>query len=121
MGLLGNAGTVEIERLQEKYGKLLIENERIQAGFKIIRDTFVFTDKRFIIIDVQGMTGKKIEYQSIPYSKITFYSIETSGHFDLDAELKIWIGSISTPIEKRFNKKANIYEVQRILSQYILI
>lgn len=83
-------------------------NESIQDGFKIIRDTFVFTDKRFIIIDVQGMTGKKIEYQSIPYSKITFYSIETSGHFDLDAELKIWIGSIATPIEKKFNKKVNL-------------
>jgi hypothetical protein len=73
-----------------------------------------------MIVDVQGMTGKKIEYLSIPYSKITKFSIETSGRFDLDAELKIWVGSDPSPIQKKFNKKVNIYDLQRVLAQFTL-
>jgi hypothetical protein len=118
-GLLGNAGVVEPEKLQAEYGQLLAENENIDVGFELIRDTFIFTNKRLIIVDVQGMTGKKIEYLSIPYSKITKFSIETSGHFDLDAELKLWIGSNDTPLQKQFNKKVNIYDLQKILATHI--
>ena len=95
-------------------------SEEIQIGFRVIRDTFLFTDKRLIIVDVQGVTGRKKEYLSIPYDKITKYSIESSGRFDLDAELKIWIGSESAPIEKTFNKKVNIYEVQSVLAANLL-
>ena len=95
-GLLGNAGVVAAEQLQADYGQLLAEGEQIEVGFKVIRDTFVFTNKRLLLVDIQGMTGKKTEYLSIPYSKITQFSIETAGHFDLDAELKIWIGSCPT-------------------------
>ena len=119
-GLLGNAGVVEPEKLQSEYGQLLAEGETIDIGFDVIRDTFIFTNKRLIIVNIQGMTGKKVEYLSLPYSKITKYSVETSGHFDLDAELKLWIGSDPTPIEKTFNKKVNIYDLQRILATHVL-
>jgi len=119
-GMLGNAGVVEAEKLQEKYGQLLGEGEFFEVGFKVIRDTFVFTNRRLLIINIQGLTGKKTEYLSVPYSKITKYSIETSGHFDLDAELKIWIGSEETPLEKKFNKKVNIYDLQKVLSNHVL-
>ena len=102
------------------YAQLLAEGETIEVGFAVFRDTFIFTDKRLIIVDVQGMTGKKIEYLSIPYSKITKFSIETSGRFDLDAELKIWIGSDPSPIQKKFNKKVNIYDLQKVLAQFTL-
>lgn len=124
MGLIsnlkGNAGIVESEALQTKYSQLLIEGENIEIGFNVFRDTFIFTSHRLILVDVQGMTGKKIEYLSIPYGKITKFSIETSGHFDSDAELKIWIGSDSTPIEKKFNKKVSIYDLQKVLATYTL-
>lgn len=73
-----------------------------------------------IVVDVQGLTGKKTEYASIPYGKITKFSIETSEHFDLDAELKLWIGSDPTPIEKKFNKKVNIYDLQKVLATHML-
>lgn len=119
-GLLGNAGVVDADKLQSEYGDLLTENEAIEIGFKVIRDTFIFTNKRLILVDVQGLTGKKIQYLSIPYGKISKYSIETSGRFDLDAELKLWIGSDNLPIEKKFNKKVNIYDVQKILSKHVL-
>lgn len=118
--LLGHAGNVSVEELNGKYGQLLTEDESFHLGYKVIRDTFIFTDKRLIIIDVQGVTGKKQEYLSIPYAKITRFSIETAGHFDLDAELKLWIGSESTPVQKKFTKKVDIYELQRVLSSFVL-
>lgn len=119
--LLGNAGTIENEKLQEKYGKLLIPSEEIEAGFKIIRDTFIFTNKRLILIDVQGLTGSKIQYFSVLYKSITRFSVETAGSFDLDAELKIWISGEQNPsISKRFNKKVDIYQVQKLLAEFTL-
>ena len=64
----------------------------------------MFTDKRFVLVDKQGITGNKIEYHSIPYKSITHFSIETAGTFDLDAELKIWISGTAAPVQKKFNK-----------------
>jgi hypothetical protein len=66
------------------------------------------------------MTGSKVEYHSIPYKSITHFSIETAGTFDLEAELKIWISSTAVPIQKQFNKKLSIYEVQSVLAAYVL-
>ncbi|WP_269541822.1 PH domain-containing protein [Cerasicoccus fimbriatus] len=118
--LLGNAGVVAPEELQEKYGQLLTNGETIDIGFAVFRDTFVFTNKRLLLVDVQGMTGKKIEYLSVPYDKVTKFSVETAGSFDLDAELKIWVGSDDVPIWKKFNKKVNIYELQSVLAGHVL-
>lgn len=118
--ILGNAGVADSAKLTSEFGALLIEDESIEVGFNIFRDKFIFTNKRLIIVDVQGITGSKIEYLTVPYSKITKYSIETSGSFDLDAELKIWIGSESEPIQKKFNKKVNIYDLQKVLSSHLL-
>lgn len=119
--LLGNAGAVDPAKLQADYGQLLTDGEQIEIGFKLIRDTFIFTNKRMIIIDVQGLTGKKVEYFTVTYKSITRFSIETSGTFDLDAELKIWVSSEATPsITKKFNKSVNIYDVQKVLAQHVL-
>ena len=119
-GILGNAGVVEAEKLYDDYGKLLAEDETIEVGFSLIRDTYIFTNKRLILVNIQGMTGKKTEYLSIPYGKITKFSIETAGHFDLDAELKIWVGSEEVPISKKFSKKVNIYDLQTVLATHVL-
>lgn len=118
--LLGNAGVIQPNELEKDYEKLLSKEEKIGIGFQVVRDTFIFTNKRLILIDVQGLTGKKVEYLSIPYNKITKFSIETAGSLDLDAELKIWVGSEESPIEKKFNNKVNIYDVQRILANCTL-
>lgn len=118
--LLGNV-TVDPSKLKEQYSQLLIDNEEIELGFKIIRDTFLFTNKRLILIDVQGLTGAKVEYKSISYKSISRFSVETSGTFDLDAELKIWIAGEQLPsITKQFNKSVNVYEVQRVLAYHTL-
>ncbi len=119
--ILGNAGTVSNEQLMNDYSKLLINNENIELGFKLIRDTFIFTNKRLILVDVQGMTGKKTEYLSVAYKNISRFSIETAGTFDLEAELKIWISSEALPsITKKFNKSVDVYEVQKVLASHIL-
>lgn len=119
--LLGNAGAVSQEELVKKYGQLLTEGEELELGFKLLRDTFIFTNKRMILVDVQGFTGSKTEYKSVTYKSITRFSIETAGTFDLDAELKIWISSEVEPsIRKQFNKSVNVYEVQRLLAFYVL-
>jgi hypothetical protein len=119
--LLGNAGTAHPEELVKDYGKLLTEGENVEIGFKLIRDVFIFTNKRLILVDKQGITGRKIDYLSIGYKNISRFSVETAGHFDLDAELKIWISSEQTPsIQKKFNKQVNIYDVQKVLAKYVL-
>ena len=68
--LLGNAGTVEKEKLNKDFGQLLTEQEEIEVGFKLVRDTFIFTNKRLILVDVQGLTGRKMEYFSVIYKSI---------------------------------------------------
>ena len=119
--LLGNAGTVKPEELIKKYGQLFIDGEEIELGFKLIRDTFIFTNKRLILIYVQGITGSKTEYKSISYKSISRFSVETAGTFELDAELKIWVCTETEPsIVKQFNKSVNVYEVQKVLAFYVL-
>lgn len=119
--LMGNASVVSIEKLNEKYGRLLIDSEEIELGFKLFRDTFMFTNKRLILIDVQGLTGSKSEFKSMPYKNISRFSLETAGTFDLDAELKIWISSENVPsVSKKFNKSIDVYEVQRYLAQKVM-
>lgn len=119
--LLGNAGAVNQETLVRDYGKLLISGEEIELGFKLIRDTFIFTNKRLILIEKQGITGSKVEYKSIIYKSISRFSIETAGTFDLEAELKIWVSSEVNPsIVKQFNKSVNVYDVQNVLAHHVL-
>lgn len=119
--ILGNASSVSSDKLNEKYGKLLTNDEVIELGFKLLRDTFIFTNKRLILIDVQGLTGSKKEFKSLPYKHISRFSLETAGTFDLDAELKIWISSEDVPsVSKKFNKSIDIYEVQRYLASKVL-
>ena len=118
--LLGNAGAINAKDIEREYGELLGLGEDILAGFRVFRDTWIFTSRRMIIVDIQGMTGRKREYLSIPYSKITMFSVESTGSFDLDAELKIWIGSNPKPLEKKFNKSVDIYAVQRLLAKFVL-
>ena len=119
--LLGNAGVADNRELQLEYGKLLTDTETIEIGFKLIRDVFIFTNKRLILVDKQGITGKKVDYMFVIYKSITRFSIETAGHLDLDAELKIWVSSETNPsVAKRFNKNVNIYDLQKVLATHVL-
>ncbi|MGK0207992.1 MAG: hypothetical protein ACI8ZA_002003, partial [Gammaproteobacteria bacterium] len=117
-GLMGNASEVDDSDLEKILANTLIDGEQVEKAYKVVRDMFIFTNKRLILIDKQGMTGSKMEMVSIAYSKITKFSKESAGHFDLDAELKIWVGSDPTPISKEFKSGDNINDVYRIISQH---
>lgn len=119
-GLFGNAAEVDVRGIQRDLDALLIEGEQIVRAFRIIRDLFVFTDKRLILIDKQGITGKKAEYHSIPYKSISHFSVETAGTFDMDAELKIYISGNMTPIEREFKRGSDIQGVQKTLAHFIM-
>lgn len=119
--LMGNAGEIPAEKLSEEYKHLFLPNETVELGFVLFRDVFMFTSKRLILIDKQGVTGKKMEMLSLPYKSISRFSLETAGTFDMDAELKIWISSENLPsVSKKFNKSVDIYKVQRVLASYTL-
>ncbi|MGM9967414.1 PH domain-containing protein [Rummeliibacillus sp. POC4] len=118
--LMGNATEVSKEIIHSEIKDLIAKNEKVEQAYKLIRDLFVFTDKRLILIDKQGVTGKKIEYHSIPYRSVVHFSIETAGTFDFEAELKIWLSNSGEPIEKRFTKQSDIYKIQSVLAAYVL-
>ena len=118
--ILGNASEVNIEKLREEYQSILVNGEQIEKAFKLIRDMFVFTNKRLILVDKQGITGSKVEYVTIPYASVIKFSKESAGLLDLDADLKIWVRGEAQPIVKKFGKDNNINEVYQILSQHIL-
>ena len=119
-GFSKNSGTVEARKLNTDYAQLLVDGEIIEVGFLVIRDTFIFTNKRLILVNVQGMSGKSTEFLFIPYNRITKFSIETGNNFELDAEFKVWVGSDAVPISKKFNATVNIYDLQKVLASYVL-
>ena len=98
---------------------LLIPGEQVVVGFKTVRDKVIFTTKRIIAMNVQGITGKKVDYTSIPYSKIQTYSVETSGTFDMDCEIEVWISSIGK-VKFEITGGYDIRNLNRIISEYIL-
>ena len=103
----------------DRVGPLLIDGEHIVAAFKTIRDSVVFTNKRVIACNVQGITGKKVDSTSLPYSKIQAYSIETAGTFDLDCELDLFYSGIGQ-IRFELRGRCDIRELCRIISSYVL-
>ncbi|MBC7439386.1 MAG: PH domain-containing protein [Flavobacterium sp.] len=118
--ILGNASEVNIQDVVKEFEPILIDAENIEKAYKLIKDMFIFTNKRLILVEKQ-LVGTKVEYMSIPYTNIIKFSKESAGILDLDAELKIWVKDLELPIKKQFGKGGNnINEVYKILSQHIL-
>ena len=120
-GLMGDASGTDIEAVKRDYGKLLGQNEQVVQAYQWIRDLMIFTDYRLIMVDIQGATGKKVNYHSVPYKSIRHFEVESAGHFDLEAELKIWVADMgTTPLVKTFSKDADVYKVQALLAECIV-
>lgn len=119
-GLFGNASEINAKELQKDLEVTITEGETVVKAFRIIRDLFIFTDKRLLLIDKQGLTGKKAEYHSIPYKSISHFSVETAGTFDMDAEMKIYISGNPNPIQREFKRGTDIVGVQKVLAQFVL-
>ena len=106
-----------------EFGKIisdfLIDGEEIVGAYKSVRDGVVFTNKRIIAINVQGITGKKQDYTSIPYSKISTFSLETAGVFDLDSELELYMSGVGK-VKFQFTGSTDVKAICKAISQYTL-
>jgi hypothetical protein len=98
---------------------LLTESETILDTFQSIRDGIVFTNKRIIAINIQGLTGKKKDFTSLPYSKIQAFSVETAGTFDLDSELELWFSGLGK-VKFEFSSHADVPGLCKSISQFVL-
>ena len=119
-GLMGNASQKNVDKVERDLEDILVPGEQVTLAFSLIRDLIVFTEFRLILVDKQGVTGKKTSYKSLPYRSISRFSVETSGHFDLDAELKIWVSSEVEPSEVlQFKSDSSVIEIQQALASAV--
>src|SRR5688572_31506763 len=102
--LLGNAGEADADDVEQQLEQILADDEKVERAFRLVRDLLIFTNRRFLLVDRQGVTGKKSSYHSIPYRAITGFVVETAGHLDLESELKIWVSSNPEPIQRTFTR-----------------
>ena len=111
--------SIELTDVREDFHKFIIDGELIFAAFKSIRDQVVFTNKRIITANVQGITGSKVDYTSLPYSKIQAFSVESSGTVDLDCEIEVYLSELG---KARFELKGSFDLIQfnQHISQHVL-
>ena len=110
---------VSVDDVMKSIEPLLIDGEIVVGAYKGIRDFCVFTDKRIISVNVQGMTGKKKDFTSMPYSKISVYSVETAGVFDLDAELEMYFSGVGK-VKFEFIGTNDVVAIGKLISAYAL-
>ena len=103
----------------EKVKQLLLEGEDIIDSYKSMRDGVVFTNKRIIAVNVQGITGSKKDYTSLPYKNIVAYSVETAGTFDLDSELELYFSAVGN-VKFEFSGKTALLEISKYISKHVL-
>lgn len=110
---------VDPQTLAPEVSPLLVPGEEVLSTFKGVRDSVLFTNKRVMAINVQGMTGKKRDYTSLPYSKIQAFSVDTAGTFDLDAELDLTFSGLGT-VRFEFKGEVDIRAMAQLIGSYVL-
>ena len=111
---------VNIKIFGHQVTPLLVPDEEIVSAFQAIRDGVVFTNKRIIAVNIQGITGKKIDMTSLPYNKIQAFSWETAGTMDLDSELELWFSGLGK-VRFEFAADTDISVLCRMISEKILL
>lgn len=107
------------EKAKTQVKDMLLNDEEVVASFESIRDRVIFTNFRIIAIDVQGISGVKVDYSIIPYKSIQAFSVETAGTLDRDCELEIYIASLGK-LKFEFSSGVDIVKLSQIMSYYIL-
>tara|TARA_B110000196_G_C21001611_1_gene593247 strand:- start:112 stop:495 length:384 start_codon:yes stop_codon:yes gene_type:complete len=110
---------VDIGTSLKRYEGFLMSEEKVLMEYKGIRDAALFTNKRLIVIDPQGLLGKKVQITSIPWRSISAFSVENSGTFDLDAELKV-CGSGFGICELQFTKGVDVKAINEFITKQLL-
>lgn len=98
---------------------LFVQGEELIVAFKGMRDYVAFTNKRIIAVNVQGFTGTKRDYTSMPYSKIQSFSVESAGTWDLDGELDLWFSGLGK-VRFEFKGKVDVRALARIIGTHVL-
>lgn len=98
---------------------MLIEDEQIVQSFQTVRDGVVFTTHRIFAINIQGLTGKKKDFTSLPYSRIQAFSVETAGVLDMDSELDLWFSGLGR-VRFEFVSNASVSTICRMISEQVL-
>jgi len=118
-----NGGLIKLSKTNPETAKdvlpLLVQGEEVVGVYKAMRDYIVFTSKRVISVNVQGVTGKKKDYTSMPYSKIQVFSIETAGVLDMDSELELWFSGLGK-VKFDFTGASNIVQIGQLIREAIL-
>ena len=110
---------VDVGTVSNGVQPLLINGEDIISAYKAMRDYVVFTNKRVISVNVQGVTGSKKDFSSLPYSKVSAYSVETAGTLDLDSELEMYFSGLGK-VRFEFTGRSNIVQIGQMISTFIL-
>ena len=122
-----NAKQVSAKEAETKFKTempVLLENERVELVFRSGRDYTVFTDRRVMLVDVQGVYGKKIVFQTILWESIKAYAVQTAGAFlDRDMEMYLYTDIVgSSVISQDFRHgKADLFAIQKVYGQKILV
>ena len=103
----------------QEVAPLLISGENVLSAYSALRDYVVFTNKRIIAVNVQGLTGKKKDFSSIPYSKVNAFSVETAGTFDMDSELELYLSGLGK-VKFEFTGASNIVEIGKLIGEFAL-
>lgn len=119
-GFFARLKKVNNDNFNDLVGTFFVDGEFVIAAYKSVRDGVVFTNKRIIAINIQGITGKKKDFTSIPYNKITTFSLETAGTFDLDSELEIHLSGVGK-VKFQFTGSTEVVAICKIISDYTLI
>lgn len=107
------------DSVEKDVAPLFISGEQIIGAYKAIRDYVVFTNKRVIAVNVQGMTGKKKDFTTLPYSKVQSFSIETAGVLDMDSELDLYFSGLGH-VRLEFSGASDIIRIGQMISEKIL-
>ena len=110
---------VQNQQYLEWISPMFTNGEQVIGMYQAIRDGIIFTNKRIIAINVQGLTGKKKDFTSLPYSKIQAYSVETAGVLDLDSELELWFSGLGK-VKFEFVSRCNVSDICRVISEFVL-
>lgn len=114
-----NLSGIKNSEVRPEVARLLVPGEQIVQAFQTIRDQVIFTDKRVFVVNVQGLTGKKVSYFSYPYSKVQFYGIETAGVLDIDSELVLSFAN-GAVLQFDFKTNVDIQQISTMISNFIL-
>lgn len=114
-----NLKEISLREVRPEVATLMVSGENMVMAFQTVRDQVIFTDKRIFVVNVQGITGKKVSYFSYPYSKVQYFGIETAGVLDIDSEI-IFAFSNEARLQFDFKSKVDIHKISNMVSNYIL-